>query len=296
MRDYLEYYLVKSVLLFLNLFSNAFVYAFCKKLVLLFFKYEKRRRILTMRNIKLVYPDKSDEEVLKLAMDAYETVGITIAEILLMFNDKLDIDGMIENRTEALEKFDRYFSNKTIGKLMVTAHFSNWELLAQFVAKNNHPIKIIGREGNNHLIEENITKPFRQKYGNRNIYKKNAIVSFVKTLKQGLSVGILIDQKSGGASSVKANFFGREVDTISVIAQMKLRYNPIVLPVFIVRLDNGKYKILVQEPVTYVAEEELDEKQKIIKMTQQYNNIVEKIISDYPEQWFWMHDRWRIAK
>ena len=296
MKDYLEYYLVKGTLGFLKLFPNAFVYAFCKGLVRLFFKYEKRRRVLTMRNIKLVYPEKSEKEVLKLAMDAYETVAITIAEIVLIFNDKLDIDGMIENRTEALEKFDRYFGDKSIGKLMITAHFSNWELLAHFVAKNNHPIKIIGREGNNTLIEENITKPFRQKYGNRNIYKKNAIVSFVKTLKQGLSVGILIDQKSSGATSVKVNFFGREVDTISVIAQMKLRYNPIVLPVFIVRQENGKYRILIQEPVTYVAGEETDDKQKIIKMTQHYNNIVENIVKAYPEQWFWMHDRWRIAK
>ena len=296
MRFFAEYYLVKTVLLFTKLFPNAFVYAFCKTIAHLFFKYNQRRTTLTLKNIRLAYPHKNEEQVHTLALEAYESVAITLAETLLMFNDRLDIDSMIENKDEILEKFERYFEDTTRGKLLMTGHYSNWELLAHFLGKSGYPIKNIAREGNNHLIDERIIQPFRAKYGNKNIYKKNAIISLVKTLKQGLRVSILFDQKASGPNSVKTHFFGKEVQTVDVLAQLKLKYNPLVLPTFIVRGKNGKYTVVMKDPLEYIAQEESDETQKIIKITQRYNDTIEEVINANPEQWFWMHDRWRIAK
>ena len=296
MRFFLEYYLIKMVLLFTKLFPNSFVYAFCKTIARLFFKYNQRRTTLTLKNIHLAYPQKSEVEVYALALEAYESVAITLAETLLMFNDRLDIDGMIENKEEILEKFKYYFEDTSRGKLLMTGHYSNWELLAHFLGKSGYPIKNIAREGNNHLIDERIIQPFRAKYGNRNIYKQNAIISIVKTLKQGLPVSILFDQKAGRNSSSPTYFFGKEVQTINVLAQLKLKYNPLILPTFIVRGKDGKYTVIMKDPLDYTAPEESDETQKIIKITQLYNDTLEDIIKSNPEQWFWMHDRWRIAK
>ncbi len=296
MRFFAEYYLVKMVLFFTKIFPNSLVYAFCKVLSHLFFKYNKRRTTLTLKNIRLAYPHKSEEEVYAMALEAYESVAITLAETLLMSNDRLDIDSMIENKDEILEKFERYFKDMSRGKLLMTGHYSNWELLAHFVGKNGYPIKNIAREGNNHFIDERIIQPFRGKYGNRNIYKQNAIISIVKTLKQGLRVSILFDQKAGRNSSSPTYFFGKEVQTVNVLAQLKLKYNPLILPTFIVRGKDGKYTVIMKEPIEYIAEEESDETQKIIKMTQHYNDTLEEVIRENPEQWFWMHDRWKIAK
>jgi len=236
------------------------------------------------------------QELHDIAKKAYEGIAITVAETLMMFNDKLSIDSLIVNKEEILKTFDYYFKNNSSGTLLITGHFSNWELLAQFLGKSGYPIKNIARVGNNKLIDERIVQSFRGKYGNKNIPKKNAIISLVKTLKQGLCVSILFDQKPSQANSVSTSFFGHAVRTVDVIAQLKLKYNPLILPIFIVRQPDGVYRVDVLSPLDYCAEEENDTAVKITKMTQNYNDALEKMIRMYPEQWFWMHDRWRLAK
>lgn len=296
MRDFLEYYAIKSLLLFTKILPISFVYSFFKNLAALFFKYDKRRSVLTLKNLHLIYPEKSDEDVLILAKEAYKSVGITVAEILLMLTDRFDMSAMIENTEEAIEKLKRYTQNSKTGTIFLTAHFSNWELAAHFVARNGFPMLVIARRGNNLLIEKNLTTPLREKYGNKNLFKDHAGGGIIKCLKNAQRVGLLVDQKASGVSSIKVKFFNQESDTVNSIAILKLKYNPTVLPVFGVRQKNGKYKILVKEPVDYVAEEESDEKIRVAKMTQKYNDIMEEVIRAYPEQWFWMHNRWRIGK
>lgn len=296
MRDFLEYYAIKSVLLFTKLFPASFVYSFCNIIAALFFKYDKRRSVLTLKNLHLIYPEKSDEEVLALAKDAYRNVSMTVAEILLMLTDRFDMSAMIENAEEAIEKLKKYAQNSNMGTIMLTAHFSNWELAAHFVAQNGFPMLVIARRGNNLLIEKNLTTPLREKYGNKNLFKDHAGGGIIKCLKNNQRVGLLVDQKASGASSIKVKFFNQESDTVNSIAILKLKYNPTILPVFAVRQKNGKYQILIKEPVDYVAEEESDEKIRVAKMTQKYNDIMEEVIRAYPEQWFWMHNRWRIGK
>lgn len=296
MRDFLEYYAIRSVLLFTKLFTISFVYSFCNAIASLFFKYDKRRSVLTLQNLHLIYPEKSDEEILTLAKEAYESVGITVAEILLMLTDRFDMSAMIENAEEAIEKLKKYTQNSTTGTIFLTAHFSNWELAAHFVARNGFPMLVIARRGNNLLIEKNLTTPFREKHGNKNLFKDHAGGGIIKCLKSGQRLGLLVDQKASGVSSIKVKFFNQESDTVNSIAILKLKYNPTVLPVFAARQKNGKYQILVKEPVDYVAEEESDEKIRVAKMTQKYNDIMEEVIRAYPEQWFWMHNRWRIGK
>ena len=104
MRDFLEYFLVKSFLSLTKILPNNATYALCKNVALLFFKFEKRRRNLTLKNLQLIYPQMSENEVLALAQKIYENVAITIAEILLMMTDKLDMDAMrSEEHTSELQ-------------------------------------------------------------------------------------------------------------------------------------------------------------------------------------------------
>ncbi len=296
MRSYVEFYIVKSFLFLTKLLPNRAVYGLCKSIASLFFRLDKRRRTLTLKNLQHAYAEKSHEEIFSIAQRAYESVAITLAETLLMFNDRLNIESMIANRDEVLKTLHRYLGDPSSGKLLLTGHFSNWELLAQFLARSSFPIKNIARIGKNKLIDKHIVQGFRGKYGNKNISKKNAIISLVKTLKANQQVSILFDQKAGSDNSVETSFFGQPVRTIDVIAQLKLKYNPLILPTFIVRLPDGKYKVVMLEPIDYRAEEEDDTIMKHTLMTQRYNDTLEEIVRAHPEQWFWMHDRWRIAK
>ncbi len=295
MRDKLEYYSVKMFITFLGFLPNHIIYKTLKLISKLTYKLEKRRSSLTRKNLKTVFPNLNTKEIDKLALEAYESVAVTLAEIILMLNNKLDLDSMVTNKEEFLEKMKRYDSSSEKGLIVITAHFSNWELAAQFLPKYGFPMTAIGREGNNKLIEKSITTPFRERYGNKNIYKKKAMISIIKALKKGGRVGLLIDQKASGKNSVKVKFFNLEADTINSVAVLKLKYNPTVLPIFAIRDKNGKYKIEIKEPVEYIAEETEDENEKIKRMTQKYNDILEEVIKEYPTQWFWMHNRWRLV-
>jgi KDO2-lipid IV(A) lauroyltransferase len=295
MKEKIEFYIVKFFIWLVGLLPKKFIYKILKIIGKLFFQFEKRRSSLTIKNLTAAFPKKSEEEILKIARNSYKNIAITLAEIVLMFNHKIELDDMVTGKKEFLEKMELYTKDAKNGVVIITAHFSNWELAAQYLPKNGYPMIAIGRKGNNELIEKYLTTPFRQRFGNKNIYKNKAMINIIKGLKENKIIGLLIDQKSGGTSSVKVNFFGMPADTINSIAVLKLKYNPVILPIFFPRDKKGKYRPILVEPVEYIAQEEDDKEKKIEKMTQRYNDIFEEVIRQYPEQWFWMHNRWRLV-
>ena len=120
------------------------------------------------------------------------------------------------------------------------------------------------------------------------------MLSMSKTLKKGGAVGLLIDQKTEQHNSVKVNFFGRLADTTFSVAMLKLKFNPLIVPVFIARQSDGVYEIIINDPIEYIADEIDDKEKKLEAMTLKYNQSIENIVRQYPAQWFWMHNRWRL--
>jgi len=293
MREKIEYVLVRFLLWIASVAPRRFVYAFFKAVALLFFYVDKKRRKLTIQNLSHAYPQKSEEEIEQLAKEVYVELSKTVAEILLMFVDRFDIDDAIVNKDEAIAAIKTLKENSHKGIIAMTAHFSNWELLAHFLAKHGLPMLAIGREGNNKLIDQRITVPFRSKYGNRAVSKKKAMLAMVKELKKAGNVGLLIDQKSGELHSVKVDFFGEPAETTLSVATLKQRFDPLVVPIFIVRQPDGRYRMVIEAPIDYKAEEIEDPQQQVFAMTQKYSDAIESVVRVYPSQWFWMHNRWR---
>jgi len=119
MRNKIEYYIVKIFIWVVGFLPNSVVYKFLKFVAKLFFKYEKRRSTLTKRNLKLAFPEKNDEEIYELAKKAYESISITIAEIILMTNDKLDYEAMTNNKRRVHKKCKKWcdYHNSSFFKL-----------------------------------------------------------------------------------------------------------------------------------------------------------------------------------
>lgn len=294
MREKTEYSLVKLFLWLAKIAPKSFIYATMKGLTRFVYHLDKKRRNLTITNLTMAFPEKTPEEIRSLSKEVYSELSKTISEILLMFTGKFDIENAIKNRDEAKEKLQKLAENSPHGIVFMTAHFSNWELMAHFIAKNELPMIVIGRKGNNRLIEANITTPFREKYGNSAASKDKAMLSMMKRLKAKGNVGLLIDQKAGGSHSVKVDFFGKPAETTLSVASLKLKLDPLIVPVFVVRDSDGLYELHISEPVEYVADEIEDQQKKLEAMTLKYNQAIEDIVKKYPSQWFWMHNRWRV--
>jgi len=293
MREKIEYWLVKLFLGLAKIAPVSFVYMFFKMLAWLLYCLDSKRRKLTIANLSSAFPQMSKKEIEQLSKQVYVELSKTVAEILLMFVDRFDIDKAIINYQEAKKKLQDILKESPRGVIVVTAHFSNWELAAHFLAKNGLPMLAIGRKGNNRLIDTNITIPFREKYGNQSVSKKKAMLAMIKRLKSAGNVGLLIDQKSGHLNSAKVDFFGKPAETTLSVASLKLKFDPLVVPIFILRQGNGLYKMIINSPIDYSANEIEEKEKRLEAMTQKYNNAIEEIIRQYPSQWFWMHNRWR---
>ncbi len=294
MREKTEYAFVKLFLWLAKIAPTSFIYTMMKALTLLVYHLDKKRRRLTIINLTMAFPEKTSQEIVVLSKEVYSELSKTITEILLMFTGTFDIDSAIKNREEVREKLQELSQNSPRGIVFMTAHFSNWELMAHFIAKNGLPMIVIGRKGNNRLIEKKITTPFREKYGNSAASKDKAMLSMMKRLKAKGNVGLLIDQKSGGSHSAKIDFFGKPAETTLSVASLKLKLDPLIVPVFVVRDSDGLYELVINEPVEYVADEIEDQQKKLEAMTLKYNRAIEDIVKKYPAQWFWMHNRWRL--
>jgi KDO2-lipid IV(A) lauroyltransferase len=292
MREKIEYFIVRFLLSIAKVLPKGVLYKLFRYLTLLVYHLDKKRRNLTITNLKMAL-NLDEEDAIKLSKDVYIELSKTITEIVLMFVDRFDIDSAIINKDEAIAKIDKLLANSPNGIIAMTAHFSNWELLAQFLARHGLKMMVVGREGNNKLIEHNITTPLRRKYGNDTVYKHKAMMAMFKTLKKGGNVGILIDQKAKkNNNSVMVNFFGQSASTTTVVAMLKQKFDPLVVPFFVARESDGRYNLIIQDAIESNCQD--DSTKCLEEMTQSYNDAMQEVISRYPSQWFWMHNRWRL--
>lgn len=292
MRENIEYFAVKFLLWCASWMPKSWIYGIVKAIAIVLYYILPKRRRLVYNNLKNVFPQLSKNELDRFAKKVYDNLSQSVAEILLMFVDRFDIDSAIINFDEAIEKINEISSQKR-GVILFTAHFSNWELLAHFISKHGLPFLVVGREGTNKIIDKNITIPFRNKYGNRAVYKNKAMISMAKALKNRETIGMLIDQKTGGTHSAKIEFFGQKASTTLSTAALKLKFDPLIIPTYVVREKMGYYRMYIDKPLEYTADEIEDENEKMKAMTLRYNRALEHMILRAPEQWFWMHNRWK---
>lgn len=290
----IEYLTVLFFLKLSRILPVSFVYGMFDFFAFLSFHILKKRRVLTISNLTLAYPDKSKKEIYLIAKNCFKSVAKTAAEIFLLFTDRKRLEDFILNKNEVSAKLRKITDGNKNGIIFMTAHFGNWEILSHFVALCGYPLIVIGRKGDNKYIEDNLTKHFRERYGSKNIYKKEAMSKMIKTLKSSGNIGILIDQKVGRTNSAKGTFFGIECYSTTSVANMKLKYDPLVIPIFAKREQNGQYTIMFESTASYKAEDKTDKDEKIISLTQYYNDIIEHAVREAPEQWFWMHNRWKV--
>lgn len=289
MREKIEYFIVLSVIKISKFLPKFAVFALLKFFAVILFWVLKSRRKLAINNILAAYKDFDFKKAKSLAKANFISISQTVAEVLLLINDRINLDDVMQNGESAVKKVKELTKNNKNGIIFVTAHFGNWEFLAHYFATKGFPVSVVGRYGNNSLIEDNITFPFRHKFGNDLIYKDDAMRNMIKLLKNHGNLGILTDQKTG---NFKAEFFGRKCYTTKSVATLFLKFNPVIIPIFAKRIDKMKFEIIVEKFPEIPSN--LSKNEAELFITQACNDIFENIVRSAPEQWFWMHNRWRM--
>ena len=279
-----SYYGARALLVLSRVIPKKMLFAVAQRLMISYYWLDTKRRNITINNMQKAYRDKSSKEISDMAISSYKELGKTAAECLLIMNDRLDPNSVIINKDEALAKIEKISADAPNGVIYITAHYSNWELLCHFFGQNGVPLLGVVKESKNRKIEQNISTPFREKFGNKSVGHKKSMISIAKALKHGKSVVVAMDQWLRPPNVVEVDFFGRRTYAAKSVAALKKKLDPLVVPLFIEREDDG-FRVIVGDRI--------DENGTIEKMTQSYYEAIERQINKSPAQWMWLHNRWK---
>jgi len=175
------------------------------------------------------------------------------------------------------------------GVIMLTGHFGNWELLGAWLTSKNYPLRVIGKPTTNPKLDKLIVKT-RNQSGYINIARGTETREIIRTLKEGSPLGVLMDQDTR-VKGVFVDFFGKKANTPVGPILLSKRYDAPIIPAFMYIKEDLTYHIKCFDPIELTDTGNTEE--DIIINTQKCSDIYEEIIRAHPEQWVWMHKRWR---
>ena len=267
--------------------------ALFKALAILFYHFSEKNRLIVLHNLTCAFPEKSMVELKKVARGCYRHLAIVAAEFFDILSITRDnISDWMEFEGRDRENYEKAHA-KNKGIIFFTGHFGNWEFLPVACAILYQPINIVYREMDDPVIRE-IVDRVRRHSGTQLIPKGGAARRLIRFLSRNENVGILADQNVAWREGVFVDFFGRPASTTSGLAAIALQTGAPVLPAFTYRMKDGRYRLFVWQEVDIIRTGDYD--RDILENTQRFTNIIEVMIREHPEQWFWLHQRWKTKK
>ncbi len=218
----------------------------------------------------------------KIMENMWKNYGMTFIEYVFLShfknsNSHIDIKGE-ENLNQILN------DDKPV--IFISGHFANFELMSMEITKKNIPLATIYRPLNNIFLNP-LMEYLRKKYICKNQIKKgiNGVRDAIKYIKRKHSIALMIDQRVSEGERV--NFFDKPALTTTLPAQISTKYGVDIIPVYIERKKDNNFELEFMKKISPVN---FSNK---IKLTEELNNILEKMIERNPGQWIWTHNRWK---
>ena len=251
------------------------------------FKLWGKRNRLTQDNLALVYPEKKPAELRKMAQAVFQNIGKTLVEFIYTNNwdrakllAKIDVHGR-ENVKAALDKGK--------GVILLAAHFGNWEMMGMVMSALGYKVNVVARPLDNPRLDQLVNR-IRGRFGEQIIANIDGIKDVIKCLRRNEIVGILMDQNLY-ENAVFVDFFDKLAATTPIIPLLAQKNNAAVIPIHMVRLNNGSHRIIIEKELEMW--ENSSRQEYINDNTRLCNQVIEKWIKQTPEQWFWVHNRWK---
>ena len=243
-----------------------------------------RSNKLIRENIKKALPQLNNEEIKRINKQMWDNYGRIFSEYMFLKNFRYNLNqsNITIHGQEILDEIKK--SNTPV--IFVSGHFSNFELMAMHIEKSGIKLAAIYRPLNNNFLNT-IMERIRKKYICKVQIKKgiSGVRDIVKFYKKNYSTALMIDQRV--SEGIKVNFFKHNALTTTIPAQLVKKYKMPIVPVFIERFENIKFKITFQKPIYFSDDASIE------NITSKLNEGLEKMILSKPEQWIWSHNRWK---
>ena len=248
-----------------------------------------RLRQVGFANLARAYPDWSAARRVQVLRQVYRHFGLHLAEFCQMSSYTPEhASSFIE-----YEGLEHYTDARELGKgvLVVTGHLGAWELSSFYHSLVGYPMGLVIRRLDNPLVDRFVNN-IRCLHGNRVIHKDDFARGLIASMRSGETVGILMDTNMTPPQGVFVPFFGSDACTASGLARVALKTNAAVLPGFLL-WDEPRRKYLLRFGKPIELQRTADHAADIVSNTAKFTAAIEAAIRRNPEQWLWMHRRWK---
>ncbi|GAB1366419.1 MAG TPA: lysophospholipid acyltransferase family protein [Candidatus Cloacimonadota bacterium] len=241
------------------------------------------RKKVAMQQLGRVYPELKQSQKKQILKRLYRSMALTIQEVYLCSDEQLFSSSRITGKQYVEEALAL-----GRGAILATAHFGNWEA-ARVLPKAGIPLSVITKTQRNKRFDA-YTKAIRERCGVRTIDMSRGLRDIVHQLSEGRIIAILMDQNAG-KNGLILDFLGYPASHWKGVAKLSLRYQIPIVPGFARREADDS---LVFEFMPFILTKDLEDKEDNYPLVlQQVNAIIEQYIRRWPEQWFWVHKRWK---
>jgi len=265
----------------LKILSNDKLHIISQNLASIFFHYIPKRKKTALKNLKIAFPDKSDEWINTTLKKCYNFFIFNFLQFLAFPFDPNSIEIEVVG-----EKHLKNAINQKKGTVLVSAHFGSWEILGHWFGKNSYPLVGIAQrqknKGANLFFEEK-----RQLSGIKQVYRKSGMDSLYEVLDANEILGLVSDQDAK-RKGVFVDFFNKPASTHKGTALFHLNTDASLIYGICVQKNIGEYQVEFI-PIN-------PDKKSVEDITQLYTSVIEQSIKKYPEQYFWFHNRWKTKQ
>jgi KDO2-lipid IV(A) lauroyltransferase len=248
-----------------------------------------RKKTIAKKNILIAFPDLNENSINEMIERMWKNIGrifgeyIHINKFSIIDLKKIKIDFTNKNNFEILKK-----NNKPV--VFFSGHFANFELMAKCLQELGFNIGAIYRPLNNIFLNP-IMEFIRKKYICPIQIEKgsNGTKKLIKHISTHNPLALMIDQRL--SSSIRVPFFNQPATTTTTPAQLAIKYDALLVPVFLKRLEKTNFEFFIEEPLIINRTNDYDK--DIFNITQSMNKKIEEFIKRDPAHWLWSHDRWK---
>lgn len=242
--------------------------------------------------------EKSPQEIQELKKKFYRHVGTLFLEIVRNFTlTREQFVNEVYVDPKFLAQFDQ-MKARGQGMLVISAHTGNWEIFPSSLAGRGYPVSIVAKKMSS-AVSQTLIEQRRVTAGFDVLYTGNTLNKIKEAISKGVFVGCMVDQHQGGPKGIRVNFFGTPASSIRGLANLARETRCKVVPMCIFRQPDGTHRLHVMDELTFIEAPELPagSPERLLREewlnTQKYQEVIEQMIRQQPEQWLWIHRRWK---
>ena len=274
---------------FISLIPTTVWIIISRNLAKLAYKLDKKHSKTAKVNLDIAFADKLDEkQKQEIIIRSYQNLFMTALDTILnQGKSKEEILSKVEFKNEHF-LIEALNSKKPI--IFITAHYGNWELGTLAIAAKFTPISVVGRRLDNQYANK-ILKATREQFDIEMIDKSNAMKKMVQSIKRKKPLGVVVDQNTSTKEGILIDFFAKEARHTPSVSILARKFDAIVIPVYDYTNDFKKWTVEFYEPMIMQKSDDIND--DIQNFTQKQADITKRVIEKKPDEWLWLHKRWK---